>query len=74
MIRVDDHPVPALMALDRERAHAVLPHVGEVHRLYRIVEPRTGCHSTRHPVRSFSVIAGATLFRQSVHRLGLWLA
>jgi hypothetical protein len=42
VIGVDDHLVPALMALDRERPHAVLAHVGEVHRLDRIVEAGAG--------------------------------
>jgi hypothetical protein len=39
MVDVQDCLVPALPALHIERAHAVGPHVGEVHRLDRITRP-----------------------------------
>jgi hypothetical protein len=42
MIGVDDRLVVALVALDRERPHPILAHVGKRHRLDRIAEARTG--------------------------------
>ena len=44
MVNVEDHLVQALVALDVERAHAVLPHVIETHLLNRIIEARAGHH------------------------------
>jgi hypothetical protein len=42
MIDIHDHLVAALVALDRERPHAVLAHVGEVHWLDRSGEAGGG--------------------------------
>jgi hypothetical protein len=42
MVDIHDHLVPALVALDRKRPNVVLPHVGEVHWLDRIVEADGG--------------------------------
>jgi hypothetical protein len=51
-IDVHDPLVPALMALDRERPHAVVPHVREVHRLDRIIE-QVVCHCGAWTIRQF---------------------
>ena len=42
MVDVNDHPMPAFVALDVERPHALMPYVFQRHRLDRFV--RSGLH------------------------------
>ena len=60
VINVHDPLVPALVALDVERAHAVRPHVREVHRLDRIVEAGAGHH--HHTAFRARIMAGLSGF------------
>jgi hypothetical protein len=48
VIGADDRFVVALVAVDRERPHAIGAHVAEVHRLDRIVET-PGRHKQKNP-------------------------
>jgi hypothetical protein len=44
VVDIEDHLVQTLVAVDRQRAHPVRPHVGEVHWLIRIMEAGAGNH------------------------------
>jgi hypothetical protein len=56
VVDVQHHVMPALLALDVERPHAVGPHVREVHRLDWIVEAGTGhLASTRNDSSTYRV-------------------
>jgi hypothetical protein len=44
VVDIEDHLVQTLVAVDRQRAHPVRPHVGEAHWLIRIMEAEAGNH------------------------------
>jgi hypothetical protein len=69
LIDVEDHLVPAAVAHDVERPHAVLAHVREVHRLDFVLEPVGHGFTTPLPAPGIIVgLSGFLIFSQSVDR------